>query len=215
VRRNTLIVGVLSIVLAACGSAPTPAPPSSGQPVALATGSPSPTSSQSPAPTTGPAATPTATATAIATPPPLLPWKKYRSKRNKYTVKYPPDWIVTPGTAKLSDRFDDFGDDSFYVDRDTVSGTASLSLTVTSERAYYKSHYHAKLLQQVNMKVGGWSARMLRFLGSDNGRKIYIQLALVAKGHVGYFITWYSDQGNAKADKALFLRILKTFKPTS
>src|SRR5262245_8641824 len=56
--------------------------------------SPTPTPAPQPTPTPSPSPTP-------------APWQKYTSKKYKYSMKYPPDWVVTPSTPGYSDQFDD------------------------------------------------------------------------------------------------------------
>ena len=63
--------------------------------------------------------------------------------------------------------------------------------------------------------MNGWPGRLLTFNGSDNGRKLYIQHLILAKGKVGYIVEMFSDQGAAAADKALFKKIYKNFRPRS
>jgi hypothetical protein len=163
-----------------------------------------------------PTATPEPTATPTPTPAPTpTPWLAYRSKRFHYKIKYPPTWIVTPGSARLSDLFDDFGTHALYVERDTIrTGTISLSLTESSQVAIYKSHYRAKVISRKSIRVDGWPARLITMKGNDDGRKLYIQAIFVGRGRVGYFLTLYSDDGHRKADQALFKKIWKTFRRT-
>lgn len=168
--------------------------------------------SAAPDPTTTPAPTATAVPTAAPTP---VPWKKFTSARYKYSVKYPPDWIVTKGSAKLADQIDDYSTHFVFLSRDTVSGIASVGLTVTHDTASIKSHYHGKLLSNKKVTVNGWPGRILTFTGTDNGRKLYIQHLILAKGKVGYIVEMFSDRGAAGADQALFKKIYKTFKPKS
>ena len=143
-----------------------------------------------------------------------VPWKTYTSKRNHYKMKYPPTWIVTPGTAKTSDQFDEFGLPAVFVDRATVSGIASVSLTVTRDIAWYKSHYKTKVLSNKAIKVAGWSGRMLIMSGTYEGRKVLFQHIILARGKVGFFLDMYGDLENATADKALFKKFYGTFRPT-
>ena len=144
-----------------------------------------------------------------------MPWKAFVSTRYKYSVKYPPSWVVTKGSAKLADQIDDYTSHFVFLSRDTVSGVASISLTVTHDTAYYKSHYKGRLASSQKVTVNGWPGRLLTFNGSDNGRKLYIQHLILAKGKVGYIVEMFSDQGAAAADKALFKKIYKTFRPRS
>jgi hypothetical protein len=129
-------------------------------------------------------------------------------------MKYPPNWVVTPGTSKTSDEFDGFGAPWVYVERDLVSGLASVSLTATRDIAYYKSHYKAKVLSNKAIKLDGWSGRIITFKGTDNGRTLLMQHILLAKGHAGYFIDMDGDYDHAVADKALFKTIYTTWRAT-
>jgi hypothetical protein len=216
--RRVGIALLLAFVVAGCGSTTTTPSPS-----ALAAVEPSATASASPGPTlTAPTAKPAATATPEPTPtasptpaPTPTPWKSYTSKRYHYKMKYPPGWIVTPGSAKFADQFDSYGYPYVYVSRDVVSSgsTASISLTASHDIAYYKSHFKAKVLVNKNITVAGWPARLLIFSGVDNGVKMYFQRLNVARGRVGYFITMDGLYQDAKADKTLFRKIYLTFKP--
>lgn len=192
-----------SLVVPLVASSPTPSP------------SPSPSASPSPSPTPTATPTPVPTATPLPTPAPTpVPWKSYKSKRYHYSIKYPPTWIVTPGSAKLADQFDEFGLPIVTVYRDLVSGVASVSITVRHDIAYYKSHYHAKLLSNKAVKLAGWSGRMLIFSGVDDGRKLLFQHIILAKGRAGFFIDMDGDLDQAAPDKALFKKIYKTWRPT-
>jgi hypothetical protein len=217
---------IVALAAAGCGdatSSPTMAPPASDAVVAEA----SPTAAQ---PTSSPRvaqATPTATASPSARPSPSptvaaptpaptpTPWKTHKSKRFRYSVRYPADWVVTPGSAKRADQLDDSSTHFVFITRDTVRGVASVSLTVDHDIATFKSHYKAKLLSNKRVTLRGWKGRLLTFNGRDDGRKIYIQHLVIAKGRVGYIIEMFSDRGSAKPDKALFKKIYKTFKPRS
>ena len=178
----------------------------------VATASPSASASPTASPTATPTAEPTATPSPTPAPTPV-PWQTYKSKLFKYSMKYPPDWIVTPGTSKRSDQYDDSGTHFVYVYRDTVSTTVDLNGTVSAEIAYYKSHYKAKLLTNKLVHVGAYSGKSLTFTGSANGRKFYMQVIIIKRGKVGYFIEMWSDPGAESADRKLFLRIYNSFKP--
>jgi len=220
------LLGLLALVLVAgCGPA-TVTPTTSAAALAAVSSSPS---GQSAAPSAVPTATATATATAkpsptataipTATPVPTaaptpVPWQSYRSKRFHYKIKYPPGWIVTPGTTKTADQFDDYVAPWVTVYRDTVSGVASVNLTVTRDIAYYKSHYKAKLLSNKPIKLDGWSGRILTFKGSRDGRSLLMQHIIIAKGRTGYFIDMDGDYADAAADKALFRTMYKTWRAT-
>jgi hypothetical protein len=201
------------VVATACG-APTPpasvaAPASPSSSVALAA-SPTPSPSPSPSPT----ATPTPTATPAPTPVPTPePWKTYKSKRYKYSMKYPPDWVVTPGSAGHADQFDDYQTHFVTVFRDTVSTFVDLNGTVSQEIALMKSHYKAKLLTNKVVHVGAYSGKILTFTATDNGRKYYVQIVIIKRGAVGYFIDMWSDPGAESADRKLFYRMYNSFKP--
>ena len=217
-RSGILSMWAVAVVLVAtaCGGAPTPAasvaaPASPTTSVALAA---SPTPSASPSPTASPTATPVPTATPSPTPIPTpAPWKTYKSKRYKYSMKYPPDWVVTPGSAGHADQFDDYQSHYVTVFRDTVSTFVDLNGTVSQEIALMKSHYKAKLLTNKIVHVGAYSGKILTFTATDNGRKFYVQIVIIKRGAVGYFIDMWSDPGTEAADRRLFLRIYNSFKP--
>ena len=130
-------------------------------------------------------------------------------------MSYPPDWVVTPGTSKRADQYDDFSSHFVYVSRDTVSTTVDLAGTVADEKALLKSHYKAKLLTDKKISLGSYSGRILTFNGVSDGRKLYLQIIVIKRGAVGYFIEMFSDRGNEAADRKLFYRMYKSFKPTS
>ena len=52
-------------------------------------------------------------------------------------------------------------------------------------------------------------------VGKEEGVDTYYQLLLLSKGRVRYFLDWRSDNGDRDADKAMFERMYKTFKPKS
>jgi hypothetical protein len=220
--RSLALVLAAALVAGCAGAtqsaAPKPSPTEAGLAAASPSTEPSPSPTPTPEPTVAPTPTPTPVPTATPTPTPKptpTPWLAYKSKRFHYKIKYPPTWIVTPGSSKLSDTFDDFQSHWVYVDRDTVrSGYVSLSLTQSSRIAYYKSHYKAKLLTKKSLKVAGWPARLLTFRGTEDGQKLYIQVLFLAKGRVGYDLLMFSYDGNRKADQALFKRIWRTFRRT-
>ena len=145
-----------------------------------------------------------------------MPWKSYTSKRYHYKIQYPPTWIVTPGSAGISDQYDAYDYPVLYVSRDTVpSGSiASVRLTISHDIAWYKSHYKTVVVSNKSIKVAGWSGRLLILRGTDNGRTVLIQHLVVAKGRVGYTLNLYGDNNTAGADRALFKRIYGTWRPT-
>jgi hypothetical protein len=152
-----------------------------------------------------------AASTSPSPPPSPRPWKTYRSGRFHYSIKYPPNWVATPGSAKLPDSFDDF-ERFVYVSRTTVSGTVSLSLTVTFETNYMKSHYRAKLLTSASLTAAGWPAKLLTFNATRDGRRFYVQELIAVKGSAAYFLVWWSDRGNEVVDRSVFRRIFGTFR---
>ena len=129
-------------------------------------------------------------------------------------MKYPPTWVVTPGDSKTPDEYDGYGAPYVYVSRDTVSGVASINLTMTRDIAYYKSHFKAKVLSNKPIKLDGWLGRIITFKGSRDGRTLLMQHIILAKGRVGYFIDMDGDYDQAAADKALFKAIYKTWRAT-
>ena len=122
--------------------------------------------------------------TAAPTPTPA-PWASYKSKRYRYVIKYPATWVVTPGKAGLADQFDGYRYPYFFVNRSTVPGIASVSLTVARDKAYYKSHYKGKVVSNRPVKLHGYSGRLVTYRGVSDGVKLLFQIVL-AKGHVFY-----------------------------
>lgn len=215
--KRALLTGLLAtmIVASGCGTTQTSvASIAAASPVSSLAVVASPSPSASASATASPTATPVPTATPAPTPAPTpVPWKNYKSKRYRYSMKYPPDWIVTPGTSGHSDQIDDFNSHYVYVFRDTVSTSVDLNGTVAQEKALYKSHYKATLLTDKVVHVGAYTGRILTFNGVNDGRKFYIQVVIIKRGKVGYFIEMFSDRGHEAADRKLFLRIYNSFKP--
>jgi hypothetical protein len=202
---RALVWLVLGVMVAACGSSESTSTPGAS----AATRSGEPTSTVPSAPSSG-----SVTSSGSVSPgpsPAARPWKTYRSARFRYSLKYPPDWVVTPGSAKLPDTFDDFKR-FVYVSRTTISGTVSLSLTIAFETNYLKSHYRAKLLTSASLTAAGWPAKLLTFRATRDGRMFYVQELIAVKGSTAYFLVWWSDQGNAAADRSVFRRIFGTFR---
>ena len=217
-RRHILTVLTVGVLAACSPSAPTPSA-ALVEPTASPSAEPSPSDSPSPAPSPTPTAAPTPTAELTASPAPTpaptpVPWKSYTSKRYHYKMKYPPTWVVTPGSSRIADEYDGFALPYVYVYRDTVSGVASVSLTVTHDIAYFKSHYKAKLQSNKPIKLDGWSGRILTFKGTQSGLPMLFQHILVAKGRVGYTLDLEGNYADAAADKALFKTMYKTWRVT-
>ncbi len=217
-RRAQLLMLLAVLAVTGCGGAQA-TPAASADLAAVASASapaatPSPTPAPTPSATPDPTATPVPTATPTPTPSPTpVPWKTHTSKRFKYSMKYPPDYIVTPGNAKRSDMYDDFVH-YVYVNRDTVPGTVSIARTVSSENAYMKSHYKGKVLTNKPIRLsGGYRGRIVTYNVTNDGRKEYAQIIMVGKGRAGYFLEMWTDRGNEKADRALFKQFYKTWRP--
>ena len=221
IRTRKLAALLIVGVVAACSpDATTSTPPSQAADVqatpstaASAAASVAPSSSPSPAPSATPTPTPAPTAAPTPVPTPV-PWKAYKSKRNHYSIKYPPTWIVTPGSAKLADQFDAFGYPYVYVSRDVVSTSVSISLTVSHDIAYTKSHYKAKLKSNKAISLHGYAGRILVFEGVDQGVKIRIEEVIIGRGRVGFFLTLFAERTTAAADHATFKRMYLSWKPT-
>jgi|SRR5947207_1271030 len=221
VRFRVITALLIAVVVGACGSTASPAPssPASAAPsasilTAVASASSAPSTTPSASPSTAPVATPEPTPTLVPTPAPTpAPWKTYTSKRFQYKIKYPPDWIVTPGTAKRSDAFDNYDYPYIYVYRDLVTGSVSISATVTAQVAYYGSHYKGKLVSNAPIRLAGWSGRLLTFTGVENGVKVIIKEVILGRGKAGYFIDMFGDRTNADADRDLFKKMYETWRP--
>ena len=214
--RKLAALLIVGIVTACSPDATTSAPPSQAAEV-QATPSTAASVAASVAPSSSPSAAPSATPTPTPAPtaaPTPVPWKAYKSKRNHYSIKYPPTWIVTPGSAKLADQFDAFGYPYVYVSRDVVSTSVSISLTVSHDIAYTKSHYKAKLKSNKPIKLHGYAGRSLVFEGVDQGIKIRIEEIIIGRGRVGFFLTLFAERTTAAADHATFKRMYLSWKPT-
>jgi hypothetical protein len=122
---------------------------------------------------------------------------------------------VTPGSAMLSDSYDNFGYPYAYADRVTVANGISISRTVTAEIAYVKSHYKAKVLSNQAIILAGWPGRLLTFSGVDDSVKVIIKEVIVGKGNVGYFISMFGETANVVADRTLFRKMYMTWRATA
>ena len=157
VIKRWTIVGLLAVSVSGITGCSAGQTTSSAVAVAAVTPSPSAAATSTPtaAATASPTATPEPTATPAPTPKPTpVPWVVYKSKLFKYSIKHPPDWIVTPGSSSRTDMIDDFNAHYVYLERDTVSTWVDIKGTVDQEKAYYKSHYKAKLISDKKVSVG-------------------------------------------------------------
>ena len=99
--------------------------------------------------------------------------------------------------------------------RDVISTTVSISVTVTAEIAYVKSHYHGKLISNQAIKLANdYAGRLLTFSATEDGLKVVIKEVVVAKGKVGYFLSLFGEAETAVADRTLFRRMYLTWRPT-
>jgi hypothetical protein len=123
---------------------------------------------------------------------------------------------VTPGGAGIADQFDRYVEPYVYVERDLVpsGSTVSMSLTVTHDVAYYKSHFDATLTSNTSIKLAGWSGRLLMFRGKWHGQTVFDQRIILAKGRVAYYLDMQGLNTSAVADRALFKQIYTTWRPT-
>ena len=217
--NRLIMAALLAAVLVGCGQGPAATvQPVSSAPGEVAVTSQVPSVDPSVAPIATPTPTPAATPTPTASPTPTPePWQSYTSKKLKYSIKYPPGWIATPATPGYSEQFDDAGFTFVFVDRYVGSGGSSSALerSAKAEIAYYKSHYDAKVLSNKKAKVAGLPGRLIKMTGKVDGLETYFQVLLVAKGRMEYRFDWESPDGDRDADKALFERMYKSFKPKS
>ncbi len=230
-RPLTLSLATLALVAAACGpQTPTPSPSSTAAAIATSaptpttiaptptpTASPTPLPTSTAAPTPGPGATPAPTPTPapIPTPKPSpVAWAKHTSVRFKYTIEYPPNWVVTRGDATHADQFDNFDYPYIYVSRDTVSGSISVPLTVSDVIRETKSHYKAKVTANKPISLaGGYGGRIITFKGLDRGVPVTIQKIVVGKGNAGYFLSMYATSTTRTEGLAIFQRMYRSWRP--
>jgi hypothetical protein len=214
-----LIVGV---VVACSPDATTSVPPSLAAGIeATPSAAVSLAAASSTAPTAMPVPTPTPTLTIAPTPVPTpVPWKAYKSKRYHYSISYVSSWIVTPGTTKLSDRFDPYLyprsgpiQPNVWISRD-VSTNISVSRTAAGLIAAAKKDYKAKLTSNKAIRLHGYAGRILVFEGTNGSYKIRVERIFIARGKVGYFISLYTDLTTATADHATFKKMYQSWKPT-
>jgi hypothetical protein len=123
--------------------------------------------------------------------------------------------VVTPGSAGVSDSFDNFDLPYVTVYRNVIESgeTGSLGLTATSDIAFYKSHYKAKVLTNKSITVAGWPARLLIFSGTIDGQKELLQHLIIAKDRVTYRLDMDGLLEKQTGDKALFKKMYLTFRP--
>ena len=217
-RWGILGLSAIAVAVVATACAPSSQTPAGSFALASPAGSIAQVASASPSASSNASASPSASPTATPAPTPVptpVPWKTYKSKRFKYQMNYPPDWIVTPGASNRSDQYDDSSSHYVYVFRDTVSTTVDLNGTVSREIALFKSHYKTKVLTNKVAHVGAYSGRIITMTGTNSGRKFYIQVLIIKRGAVGYFLEMWSDPGHEGADRKLFLRMYTSFKPQS
>ena len=182
-------------------------------PSPLASASLTPSGSPNPTPIVSANPTPSASPTPAPTP---TPWQRFTSKRHHYKISYPPGWIATPAPAGGVDQFDNYDYPYIEVDRTTVVGSSiSVRLTVNDEIAYYKSHYHGKLISNQSITLaGGYSGRMVTFDAIDDGVKVVAREIFVAKGRVGYYLDLWGKPDTAKKDYAIFKQMFTSWRPT-
>ena len=96
-----------------------------------------------------------------------------------------------------------------------AAAPSALERSAKAEIAYYKSHYDAKVLSNKKAKVAGLPGRLIKMTGNVDGIETYFQVLLVAKGRMEYRLDWQSPDDDHDADKALFERMYKSFKPKS
>ena len=209
---NSSALVIAALIVAACAASAAPPASQAALEAVVPTTRPVTAASPSAAPTTAasaPAPTPTAYPTPAPTP---TPGQAYTSKRFKYGMKVPPEWVVTAGSKARPDRFAGIGPPNVFASRDTVAGTISIPRTVKSAVAYMKRHYRAKLASNKSIRLRGWPGRILTFDATEGGVQYRVQTIIVGKGRVAYFIEIWGLREHAKADAALFKTIYETWR---
>jgi hypothetical protein len=208
--RLPLVVALVAAgAVAACGAASiTPTPSSAvavaSQPVLL-----SPTPSVAPSPSPSPSPQPTAKPSSKP-----APWETYKSTKYHYTISHPPFWAVRPGRHSEPDMFDHSGYPFVYVSRDVDPTPLTLSETVAWDIAWYKSHYHAKVVTNRAIKVAGYNGRLITYRGLDGAVRVVIESLQLVKGRVSYDLSMIGLAIDADSNASIFKRMYTSFKPT-
>jgi hypothetical protein len=224
-------VAASALLLAGCAAS---TPVATAEPVAAVA---SPTATATPIATTAPpSTTPTAAPSASngPTPQPTIPLaerpRTFQSKRYGYSFQYPvnigegPKAIALVPTQAEPAGWDEIGDgdgDSTFVDTEDVllrmrtrqrPAGATLSTTVESDIAWFKSHFRAKVQKTSKVRIDGYSGRLVTFTGvRRNGDEVFIQdVVVVAKARI-LRIYIFTFAGNEAHDRRWFRDIFETF----
>jgi hypothetical protein len=216
-RSRLGVFALLTMLVAvACGGSTTPSTATSSSVADLPSTAPSIATAPSaiPSPTATPTLAPTATPVPTPSPTPE-PWKTFTSKVNKYTIKYPPDWVATAGDKNTLDGFDSFSEARFYVGHGLETFTVDVGDFIRQDIAYYKSHFKTKVVSNKAIKLAnGYTGRIVEFLGTENSTKVGISHVLVAKGRSWYEINFWLDDPSISSGRELFPDIYKSWRPT-
>jgi hypothetical protein len=227
VRGSLLIAAGLIPFITATGLAgcqPGAAAGPSSSPIALATASQAPSS---PAPSPSAAPLPTQPVTPSAS---LVP---FTSSRYGYSISYPANWKSRASTVELDPTTypADFqaGTDYFSATSPAVgdpglviagplvaSGTTLTSWDATFQKLQLNDLNCPAADASADIQVGGQPGRLLTWSGCPE----YLLWAGIIHGNRAYHIAWIDQYatGNSTlqaADKALFLKILASFKFTT
>jgi hypothetical protein len=223
-RRPRLIAGGLIGLVAAIGLA-------GCQPGTVASLSPS--STQSAFPALSPA--PPASSSPLPTQPvaPSASLVPFTSTRYGYSVGYPANWKsrasageldpttypadFQTGTDYFSATSPDVGDPGLIIAAPLVASGTTLASWTASFQALQKSDVNCPAADaSEDIQVGGQPGRLLTWSGCPG----YLLWAGVVLGNRAYHIAWIDEYASGNptlqsADKALFLKILASFKFTT
>ena len=205
-----VVVGLLVVIMfAACGG--TASPPASADPVAAASSPASNApSAASPSPPATPTAKPTSTPTVAST---SDSWPTFTSEAIRYSIQHPPDWAVEAGPADGADYYYSMTDlyPHVHIHRD-ASGPVDVDATVAGAQSFYEKEYEGAVVSNTEITLDGHSGRLLVIEAMENKIRVTIRWIIVAKGDVGYLITWFGWRSETDPDGILFEKFYSSWR---
>jgi len=202
-----IVVALLVVgMLAACGG--TAAPSASADTAAASSPASVAPSAASPSPTATPSARPTPTVAPTAD-----SWPTFTSEAIRYSIQHPPDWAVEAGPADGADYFYSMTDlyPHVHIHRD-ASGPVDVDATVAGAQSFYEKEYEGTVVSSTEITLDGHSGRLLVIEAMENKIRVTIRWIIVAKGDVGYLITFFGWRSETDPDRILFEKFYSTWR---